>query len=327
MTESLDLDGLQRLLWTFAGQRVVTVAGRTGILGRLADAPASPEAVAADLGLNPLATGKVVRALHALGLVTAGDGDGYVVVDTVRRFFRSGDEDFTPFLEHSHSMYEAWGANLEPWLRGDGWESPERTPERTRRFGEAMRAMGTQVARRVAAALDLESVARVLDVGGGWGQYARAICDRAPAARATVLDIPQVAEAASASVAGTGLEGRLSWIGGDYLETDFGTGYDLVLLANILHQELAPDAAELVRRAAAATEPGGRVAVVDFRIDDAKREHLLGTLFAINMRSFGDTYSEPELQGWMEAAGLVDIERTDIGPDRWLITGSRPRSF
>lgn len=323
MPEPLDLDGLQRLLWTFAGQRAVTVAGRTGILGRLADGPASPEAVAADLGLDPLATGKVVRALNALGLVTAVDGDGYVVVDTLRRFFRPGDEDFAPFVEHSHSMYEAWGSNLEAWIRGDGWESPERTPERTRRFGAAMRAMGTQIARRVAGVLDLEGVTRVLDVGGGWGQYARAICEQAPDVRATVLDIPQVAEAASASIAGTGLEGRLRWIGGDYLETDLGTGYDLVLLANILHQELAPDAAELVRRAAAATGPGGQVAVVDFAIDEAKREHLLGTLFAINMRSFGDTYSEPELRGWMEAAGLIDISRTDIGPDRWLITGSR----
>lgn len=324
MTESLDLDGLQRLLWTFAGQRVVTVAGRTGILGRLADGGATPDAVATDLGLDSRATGKVVRALHALGLLTTTDGERYVVVDSLRRFFRPGADDLTPFLEHSHSMYEAWGANLEPWLRGDGWSGPERTPERTRRFGEAMRAMGTQIAPRVAAALDLEGVTRVLDVGGGWGQYARAICELAEQARATVLDIPQVAEAASASVAGTGLEGRLSWIGGDYLVTDFGTGYDLVLLANILHQELAPDAAELVRRAAEATSPGGRVAVVDFAIDDAKREHVLGTLFAINMRSFGDTYPEPELRSWMEATGLVDVQRTDIGPDRWLITGSRP---
>ena len=323
MTTRLDLDGLQRLLWSFAGQRVVTVAGRTGILARLAAGPATPEAVAVELGLDPLATGKVVRALHALGLISSED-DGYVVVDPLRHHFSDGDGDLGPFLEHSHVMYEAWGAKLEPWLRGDGWSTPERTPERTRRFGAAMQAMGTHVSRRVASALDLDGVGTVLDVGGGWGQYARAICELAPEVRATVLDVPQVADAASASVEGTGLEGRLSWIGGDYLETDLGTGYDLVLLANILHQELAPDAAELIRRAARATEPGGRVAIVDFAIDEAKREYVLGTLFAINMRSFGDTWSEPELRSWMEAAGLVDIERQDIGPDRWLITGSRP---
>ena len=63
--------------------------------------------------------------------------------------------------------------------------------------------------------------------------------------------------------------------------------------------------------------------MVDFAIDDAKQEHLLGALFAINMRSFGDTWSEPELRGWMEDAGLVDIHRQDVGPDRWIISGVR----
>ncbi len=91
----------------------------------------------------------------------------------------------------------------------------------------------------------------------------------------------------------------------------------------MLHQELAPEAAEIIRRSADALAPGGRVVIVDFAIDDAKCEHPLGTLFAINMRSFGDTYSEPEFRGWMADAGLVDIERQDLGPDRWIISGSR----
>ena len=79
----------------------------------------------------------------------------------------------------------------------------------------------------------------------------------------------------------------------------------------------------MLRRWRCAAVPGGRVVVVDFAIDDAKREHVLGSLFAINMRSFGDTYSEPELRGWMEDAGLIDVERIDLGPDRWIISGSK----
>ncbi len=82
---------------------------------------------------------------------------------------------------------------------------------------------------------------------------------------------------------------RLLW---SYHTTEAGGGYDLVLLANILHQESVPHAAALVRRAADALNPDGLVAVVDFQIDAEQRQHPFGTLFAINMRSFGDTHTE-----------------------------------
>ena len=184
-----------------------------------------------------------------------------------------------------------------------------------------MKAMGSQIARRVAETVDFDGVSTMLDVGGGWGQFAKAMCAVRPELSATVLDIPQVAEVAPMSIRDTEFEGRISWIGGDYLKTDYGQGFDLVLLANILHQELATEAAAIVRRAAQALAPGGRVVVVDFAIDDEKNEHVLGSLFAINMRSFGDTWSEPELRGWMEEAGLVGIERQNLGEDRWIISG------
>lgn len=320
MNDKFFLDGLQRTLWGFAGQRVITVAARVGILHALANRPATPDEIAAELDLDPMATGKMIRALCAQGLVEV-DGDGYRLAPPLLPLFGDDDTDYGPYLEHLHGMYESWGQNLEPWLRGESWKTAPRTSEATAQFGAAMRAVGARIARRVAETLDLEGVSTMLDVGGGWGQYVRAFRAERPEIRATVLDTPRVADAAPESTIGTEHEGCISWLGGDYLETDYGSDYDLVLLSNILHQELAPQAAEIIRRSASALASGGRVVVVDFAIDDAKQEHPLGVLFAINMRSFGDTYSEPELRGWMEDAGLVDVSRTDIGPDRWMITG------
>jgi len=320
---ALDLDDFQRLLWGFASHRVITVAGRTGILRLLAEGPVSPETAAAELGLDPLATGKVVRALTALGVADA-DGNTYRAARNLAPNFLPGDHDVVPFLEHSHAMYESWGATLEPWLRGEGWPVAQRTPEETARFGAAMRAMGAQMARRLAASLDLDGASRMLDVGGGWGHFAKALCAANPQLSAVVLDTAAVVEKAAVELDGSGFEDRIEFVAGDYLETAYSVGFDLVLLANILHQETGDRARELVRRAGEAVAPGGRVVVVDFAIDDEQQRHLLGALFAINMRSFGDTWTEPTIRVWMEDAGLRFFERKDLGPDRWILSGTRP---
>ena len=317
-----DLDGFQRLLWGFASHRVITVAGRVGILRALADGPLTSEQIAYRLGLDPMATAKVLRALTALGVAEAAES-GFAAPPSLRQHFAAGDEDVVPFLEHSHAMYDRWGETLEPWLRGEEWPVAERTPEEIRRFGAAMRAMGAQQARRVAAVLDLEGARRLLDVGGGWGHFAIALCRVQPQLKATVLDTPTVVDQARAAPESEAFGDRLAFVAGDYLESDYGSGYDRVLFANVLHQETAARAAEMVRRGAAALDAGGRVVVVDFAIDDHRREHVLGTLFAINMRSFGDTWTEPEIRLWMEDAGLTGITRTDIGQDRWIIEGRK----
>jgi SAM-dependent methyltransferase len=245
------------------------------------------------------------------------------MVATLTPHFIPGPEAWTPFLEHSHALYDRWAASLEPWLRGEPWTTQPRGREGTRVFGAAMQAMGAQVARMAAEHIDLAGVRRLLDVGGGFGQYARALCARKPDIEPTVLDRPEVVDLAREALAGTEWEGRIAFIGGDYHEADYGDGYDLVLNANILHQEPAERAAAIIRRSAAALAPGGRVVVLDFAIDDERHAPLLGTLFAVNMRSLGDTHTSPAITGWMEASGLARVERLDFNRHRWLIIGHR----
>jgi ubiquinone/menaquinone biosynthesis C-methylase UbiE len=285
---AMSLEAFNRMLWSFAGQRVITTAARAGILRRLAEGPATVDQAAEEIGLDELATGKVMRALTALELVEA-DGERYRMVESLARHFRGGARD----------------------------------DDEVAAFGFAMQAIGSFVAKKVARALELSGSARMLDVGGGFGQYACELCRVNPELRATVLDIPSVAEMATRKAADGEFADRVEWLAGDYLEADYGSGYDLVLFANVLHQENIDSAADMVRRGAGALAPGGRVAVVDFAIDDDQRENLQGCLFAINMRSFGDTYTEPTIRGWMEAAGLIDVERIDIDPVRWMIVGRK----
>jgi len=373
----LEMEDLQELLWGFARHRIITVAGSTGILGLLARERTTTAQAAERLGLDPLATGKMVRALTALGLLEA-DGEAYIMTPSLTPSFAGGPADLADFLEHSHHLYDSWGENLESWVRGGDWAHKPRMKSEVPKFARAMQAMGSQVAQLLVGALDLEGARSMLDVGGSLGHYARALLQAAPRLRATILDAPEVVALAREAAADTGLEGRLDFIGGDYLEADYGSGYDLALCANILHQESPTRAEQLVQRCAAALAPGGRCVALDFSIDehqrasaeywparrtepgapserlparseegayhaicdrrattpevlrgvhgDAEREPVsaLGALFAVNMRSFGDTYTESTIRSWMEGAGLGQVERIDLNRQRWLIIGRKP---
>lgn len=55
-------------------------------------------------------------------------------------------------------------------------------------------------------------------------------------------------------------------------------------------------------------------------------EITIGDVFAVNMRSFGDTYTESEIRGWMKEAGLELLPTKRLAPAHWLITGRRPEA-
>ncbi|HUU03299.1 MAG TPA: methyltransferase [Myxococcota bacterium] len=308
-------------LWDFARHRVITVAARSGMLGLLAGRAATAGEMAAELGLDLLACGKLTRALCALGLVEAR-GESYRLSADLCELFTPGDGDLTPFIEHTHRMYESWGLGLDDWLRSGKHVRGRRSEEQLALFGRAMKAASGLIAARVVSALDgLAGVERVLDIGGGVGGYSAVFCRVRPSLQATVLDVPEVAELGRREIAGTKLEDQITFQDGDYHEADFGSGYDMVLLANVLHIEKTEAAADLVRRAAGALVAGGRLCVVDFEIDERKQERVLGALFAINMRSFGDTHTEPTIRSWLEQAGIEELKVEELPPAHWLIWG------
>jgi hypothetical protein len=79
----------------------------------------------------------------------------------------------------------------------------------------------------------------------------------------------------------------------------------------------------LLNRAHAALVTGGRLVISDFILDPDKTSPRYGTLFALNMlvgTHAGASYSEPEYDGWLKAAGFVATRRVRIpGPVNLMI--------
>jgi cyclopropane fatty-acyl-phospholipid synthase-like methyltransferase len=171
------------------------------------------------------------------------------------------------------------------------------------------------------------TASRLIDVGGGHGLYSVKFCQKHPQLSATVFDWPRALEAAKATVAAENMQSRVSLQEGDLWNDDLGSGYDVALVFNMVHMYAQEKNAELIRRVAAALEPGGLLVIMDQiavkgRGSAAKAIARLQGLQLFNS-VMGQTYPAKEIGGWLAKAGFINI-RTSLlrrAPSSGLVVG------
>jgi SAM-dependent methyltransferase len=240
------------------------------------------------------------------------------------------------------------GVDFYEWMAGSGWDTlsqrlhgvaPADESDRTWLAGENeddsfdgvlgnARLAADEVARRVPVS---RSPRRLLDVGGGHGVYAARFCHRHPGLRATVLDTAPVLDRAGKVLADEGVADRVERRAGDFWTDELGSGYDIVLLCNLLNAYPDDRKRELLSRAAAALAPGGRLVVHD----QMRRAASAGTARAIveptNLRLFDPswvgTYAMPELRAWLSEVGLQIVRAGPLMSVPWtaLVIGGRSK--
>ena len=77
---------------------------------------------------------------------------------------------------------------------------------------------------------------RLLDIGGGHGLYAIALCQANPHLDGTIMDKPHVTETTLRYLTDFGMQDRICVESGDITEDDFGSGYDIVIISHLLYK-------------------------------------------------------------------------------------------
>lgn len=271
----------------------------------------------------------LLNALVAMGLLARTDGR-YMNTPTTTAFLSKGSEQYIGFMiMHHHHLVESWGQLDRAVLSG----KPVRArasfgmEEFLQSFLMGMHTLARQLAPKVSEALDLSGRGHLLDLGGGPGTYAVNFCLKHPGLRATVFDLPTSRPFAEESIRKAGLEDRVDFLAGSYLEDAIPRRYDVVWLSQILHGE-GPEACRvLIEKAVSALQPGGLIVVHEFLLRDSLDGPLFPTLFSLNMllgTSAGQAYSEGQVCDMLERAGAKDIRRLPFrGPNEsGLIAGS-----
>jgi SAM-dependent methyltransferase len=332
MAEPLDFSALEDLSAAFCEARVLHAAVGLDLFTAVGDGADAAE-VADARGLDPRATGLLLNAMTALGLLhkTAGR---YTLTPAARRHLLPGSAAYLGgMVAFESATWDLWGRLEEAVRTGEPVRPPDMyqgNPHETRRFILAMdslvRARGD--AAWLAGNLDLSGVRRVLDVGSGPATYPVALCRAHPELRCTVFDLPGTLAVTRERVREEGLDERIALVAGDYHADPLPEGFDLVFLSNVIHGEDEAANRDLMAQCFAALKAGGRVVVKDHVLAEDLASPAGGAVFSLLMllSTRGRNYAFGEIAGWMTKAGFEAPTETVLPPpfSSSLVVARRP---
>lgn len=230
------------------------------------------------------------------------------------------------------------------WLIGHHWHDwtklprslrqgrPGRAPvtksrEFRRRFSLAMHERSHVLAAPTVATLRLPPRStRFLDLGGGPGSYAIALAKRHPRLHGIVLD--QTVTVTRQLIKKHRMGNRLHARVGSLFTAALGTGYDAVLVSNVIHVFNERENQLLLKRVRNALRPGGKVFIVEFFLDDSRTRPPTSSVFSLMMYLFtatGRCYNWSETEDWLARLGFGKFARRRITPAIGTLEATRLR--
>jgi ubiquinone/menaquinone biosynthesis C-methylase UbiE len=186
-------------------------------------------------------------------------------------------------------------------------------------FARSMAPLMMLPAQMLAKVLGAEAAHKwkVLSLAAGHGMYEITIAKQNPNADVWAVDWAPVLELAKENAAKAGVSDRYHTIPGSALEIDFGTGYDVVLLANFIHHFDPPTVESLLRKVYAALGDGGRIAILEFIPNEDRLTPVRSAWFNVILLATtpaGEAYTFTELRAMLEHAGFKNIQLHDMEP-------------
>lgn len=326
--ESID-EFIRETSWGYRPAILLLTANKLRIFDSLAEESSTASQLAERLGLDERALEILLDALTALGLLGKQE-NRFLVEAEVRDVLVAGGERFQGnILEHRYNLLRRWIDLPRVVEQGGPAEimRSKRTPEEWREFILGMVDVTGASIDAFLGALDLSGRTKLLDLGGGPGTYAIALCGRYPDLHAVVFDLPETVPFAKEQIERHGLTGRIETAAGDYLADPLGGGYDALLVSNILHSLSFDEIVGLLEKARSSMLPGGLAVVRDFHLDESRTRPLESVLFAVNMlvsTEGGNCYTPGEMIEALRLAGFAGIRAKSISPVASLYLGSNP---
>jgi len=306
-------DRLDRMLAGIGPAMLVGVVAELGLADRLAEGPRTIEALAAPRGLAPRALERALRALAGQGLFREDAGGLWHNTPSSERLREGAPEGRRGAARFGGlaAMARSWAGLLDTlatqkpafeagnggpfftWLEGDAAAESA--------FAEYMGERTAALVPRVLARLELGGARSLLELGGGDGALLAALLEAHPELRGGLVERPAAAARARARLGGFGP--RAEVFSGDFF-APLPTGYDAILVKEILHDWDDADAQALLERCRDALAPGARLHLIEWRLDGPAAATAAWMDVLMMVHFGGRERSGAELEALLERAGF-----------------------
>jgi hypothetical protein len=258
--------------------RCVSVIAELGIADLLAAGPRDAVSLAVQTGANPDALYRVLRMLAGLG----------IFAETANRSFQNSSlsdvlRSDAPGSLRNYARWMGCGLHWRTW--GDIEYSvrtgnsallkqyPDKTPfevlaghpAEQEIFNHAMTGFAAADCAAIGDAYDFSRFGRIVDVGGGHGSLALTIAAKAPQAKVSVFDLPQVIQGTRQRLSGDPLAKRMDLVSGSFLDY-IPAPVDLCVLKNIVHDWDDENAQRILSNCRKALSDNGRVLICEMMV-------------------------------------------------------------
>ncbi|MEJ2613884.1 MAG: methyltransferase [Ignavibacteriaceae bacterium] len=311
---------------SFRESRILLTAFELKVFTILDKHMMNSEEISKKLSTDSRATDRLLNALCGMGLLRKVK-EKFYNTDLSSKYLIEGKPDFMGNLYHTNYLWNTWNFLTDSVRKGSSFAGDQNKKEKedwVDSFIAAMHYRGVKQAKLLAMMIDLSNTKKMLDIGGGSAAFSMELVKRNSSIKASVLDLPHVIPLTKKYIEQEGLSNNFNFIEGNYLNSDFGSGYDLILLSAIVHINSYEQNKMIIKKCADALNENGMVIINDFIMNDDRTQPYHGALFSLNMlvgTESGDTYTENEMTEWFKSAGFSKTERKKTSFASDLIIG------
>jgi acetylserotonin O-methyltransferase len=327
-----------QLIEDFRRSKAMFTAVSLGVFDALEDAPATACELAVRLSVQADPLERLLDTCVGLKLLRRQDA-AYGNEPVARAYLcRTSPCSLAGYILYSNDVLFRLWAHLDDAIRegtprwtqafgtdGSIFDHFFRTAEAKQTFLQGMHGLGVLSSPAVVAAFSLAGFRRMMDLGGGTGHLAIAACEKYPALRAIVFDLPQVIETASKHVGQSCAADRVSVLAGDFFRDDLPEA-DLFAMGRILHDCPEEKIRILLSKIYRQLQAGGGILLAEKLLLEEKNGPTSAQLQSLNMLvcTEGKERSLSEYRRLLEDAGFVNVQGRMTGCPLDAILGFKP---